>query len=336
MLITESEEIVSREAEDEKHFDPYLYRAEMPFTGVYYPMGFPLELATNSEEVLEAAEESWGVFTPRFEIPPVRLKIGVLEDGSTECPPAPGFRAQRNIMVRIADQDNFYVADLIKGFSFAWLTAAAVSHRSYMRYHFLESAALCHIANRHTAPIHGACVELNGRGVLLCGDSGAGKSSLSFACARAGWTYISDDASFLIQGRQDRQVVGNCHVIRLRPSAAELFEEVAGKPITPRTVGKPSIELRTSTIPGIKPAATSEVDYVVFLDRGARNIQELVPFPKESARQYMLKHLCGMDELRRNQIASVDRLLTADVFELRYNDLNWAIDRLERMVQERR
>ena len=44
-------------------------------------------------------------------------------------------------------------------------------HLPYLRHHFLESAALSHIANRHTAPIHAACVARDGRGVLLCGDS---------------------------------------------------------------------------------------------------------------------------------------------------------------------
>ncbi len=107
---------------------------------------------------------------------------------------------------------NFYIVDLLQGFSFGWVNAAAISHRNYFRYHFLEAAALAHIVNRHAAPVHAACVERQGRGVLLCGDSGAGKSSLAFACARAGWTYVTDDASFLINGESERRVVGNCHI----------------------------------------------------------------------------------------------------------------------------
>jgi hypothetical protein len=238
-------------------------------------------------------------------------------------------------MVRIADGNNFFVADLAHGFSFAWITMATVSRRSYFRYHFLESAALSHIANRHTAPIHAACVEFNGSGVMLCGDSGAGKSSLSFGCARAGWSYITDDASFVLQGRDDRKVVGNCHMVRLRPSAVELFPEVAGKPAAPRAGGKPSIELLTAMMPGIATAPSSKVDYIVFLNRKDADVQELVQFPKESARRYMYRHLCGLEELRSNQVGSVDRLLTAKIFELRYRDLNWAINRLERLVREK-
>jgi len=316
-----------------KAFDPYLYNAEMPLTAVYYPLGFPLEMTTNSEEVLEAAEESWGSFAQQFATPALQLKVGVLDGESTECPAAPTFRAQRNLIVGAADHDNFCVSDIVQGFSFAWLTRAALSHRSYFRYHFLEAAALSHIANRHAAPIHAACVELDGRGVLLCGDSGAGKSSLSFACARAGWTYITDDASFLLNGRSDRQVVGNCHLVRLRSSASVLFAGMEDEPLTQRVGGKPSIELVTSALPGIKGSVSSNVDHIVFLNRQDANTQELTPFSREEARRHMCQSLCGLEELRTPQIVSVERLLIAEIHEIRYRDLNWAVDRLARLVR---
>ena len=315
-------------------FDPYLRHAEMPFAVMYYPLGFPLHLHTNSEEVLEAAEECWGSFSRQFDTPVLQLRIGVLEGGPAECPPTPVCRAQRSLMVRVAGQDNFHVADLVQNYSFVWLTTAAVSHKSYLRYHFLEATALTHIASRYTTPIHAACVELHGRGVLLCGESGAGKSTLSFACARAGWTYITDDASFLLHGRTDRQVVGACQMIRLRPSGADLFEEAAGKVPSQRAAGKPSIELRTADLPGITTAGAAVVDHIVFLNRADGNSQELLRLPRESVRPYMHRHLCGIEELRGDQIASVERLLAAEVFELRYQDLNWAVDRLERLVRE--
>jgi hypothetical protein len=41
-----------------------------------------------------------------------------------------------------------------------------------------------------------------------------------------------------------------------------------------------------------------------------------------------------MEKLRRNQIGAVDRLMTAEIFELRYRELDWAVGRLERLVRE--
>jgi hypothetical protein len=34
------------------------------------------------------------------------------------------------------------------------------------------------------------------------------------------------------------------------------------------------------------------------------------------------------------EMASIERLLTARIFELRYCDLDWAVERLERLVEE--
>jgi hypothetical protein len=332
MLI--SENLEREEPAASERFDPYLQFVEMPLSAVFYPLGFPVRVSSNSAEILEAAEESWGDFRQAVDMPPIYLKLGVVEGGEKECPPVPVSRAHQNIMMRIADAANFYVVDLLQGFSFGWVNAASMSHKSYLRYHFLEAAALTHIANRYTAPVHAACVAWQGRGVLLCGDSGAGKSSLAFACARAGATYVSDDASFVLHGENGRRVTGNCHMVRLRPSAAELFEEVAGRPITPRLVGKPSIEMPLATMPGIRQAPSCDVEYIVFLNRKDSYPQELVPFPLDVARGYVHKHLCGMDSLREAQLTSVERLLTARIFELRYRDLDWAIERLERLVQE--
>ncbi|HEY5055097.1 MAG TPA: aldolase [Acidobacteriaceae bacterium] len=310
-----------------------LYGPEMRFRAEYYPLGFPVQIATNSEAVLTAARASWGRWEQRFEIEPIRLQIGVREGGVT-CPDRFIVRAYEHLLVGTADAENFFVADLMRDTSFMWVTEPVVAQPHYLRHHFLESTALSHIANRHAAPVHAACVAREGHGVLLCGDSGAGKSTLAFACARAGWTYVSDDASYLAHGREDRQVLGICHSVRLRPEAARFFSEVRGRPLTSRMTGKPSIEIPTAELPAFQIASECEANYVVFLNRSAGGEQELVSYPREASRRYMHRHLNEWAPLRREQLVTVERMMSAHVFELRYHDLDWAIDRLERMVRE--
>jgi hypothetical protein len=315
-------------------FDPYLYGVEMPFSAFYCPLGFPLRIATNSLEVLAAAQASWERYEPRMVMDPIRLQIGVRTEDSMECPAMITPRAHQHLMTGIADAGNFFIADLMRDVSFAWVTTAAMGHPWYLRNQILEPAVLSHIANRYSAPVHAACVAHEGRGVLLCGESGAGKSSLAFACARAGWTYVSDDAAFLVHGRHDREVIGHCHSIRLRPATAELFAELRGWPLTPRARGKPTIQVEISQLPGVRSATHCRADFAVFLNRSEWNAQELTPFPREAARSFLHRHLNGWEPLRKDQIASVDRLLSVKVYELRYRELDWAINRLEQMVRE--
>ena len=314
--------------------DPLLNKTELPLRAVYHPLGFSLELATNCHDVLAAAEESWGRFEKAFSEPALELRIGVVGDGSLECPPSPTFRAHRSLLSIIADAHNFVVCDLGQGFAFGWVTQAAVDYRAYLRYHFLEAATLCLLESLYAVALHAACVKTAGRGVLLCGDSGAGKSSLAFACARAGWTYISDDTIDLLHNRQDRFVVGNPHQIRFRESAARLFPELHGESITPRAAGKPSIELPTARLPEIVTADNCLVDYIVFLNRQEPDPPGLAPFPRDIAMQRFEQSLITVGEIREIQAASLRNLLSVDVLELRYRDLDWAVERLEQLVAQ--
>lgn len=315
--------------------DPVFSNFSLPLRAVYYPLGFAVEIATNSAEVLAAAEESWGRFRKVFSEPPVCLDIAVAADGSQECPPAPGCRARGNLLTTVADAKNYIISDLNRGFAFAWLTQAAVENQAYLRYYFLEATALTLLDALYMTPLHAACVEIGGQGVLLCGESGAGKSSLAFACARSGWKFLSDDSCAIVRKRKGRVVVGNPHQMRFRESAVELFPELKGQRVTPRATGKMAIELATATLPQIATITECQVDYIVFLNRQEPEPSGLWALPKEIALQYFEQCIfLGDTEAKQAQSASLHNLLTAKVFEMRYRDLYWAVERLETLVQE--
>jgi hypothetical protein len=237
-------------------------------------------------------------------------------------------------MVMIADTSNFCVAEFPRGRTRMVVSAAALRHPGYVRQIFLDCAAACQIGTAYTTPIHGACVSVQGVGVLLCGDSGAGKSSLAYACARAGWEYVSDDTSYLLQGSKDNTIIGDCHKLRFRPSAVDMFPELAGLPIVPRVLGRPSIELATAPMANIRRLESTRVEFVVFLNRRMPGSAELVHKHPEAARPYMRQVLFGSPETLSAQYADIDRLLSANLFELRYESLEWAVQRLGHLARE--
>jgi hypothetical protein len=314
--------------------DPVLAHASFPHHEIYFPLGFPVSIATNSPEVLQIADQHWRRFTQLFDREPIKLQIGVSPGSSLSCPDAPICRMRDHILTNIADGENFSISDLSRGSAIIWVTEAALHHPDYFRYFFLESAAMGNISGRFATGIHAACVSLDGAGVLLCGDSGAGKSTLSYACAHAGWTYITDDGSFLVHGRKDRLVVGNYRQIRFRESAETLFPELHGLSVVQRAgVGKPSVELFTNANAWIPTASTACIRHIVFLKRNV-DVQELVPFPNAVARLYMQQRVYCMPYDIEPQMQFVDRLLELEPLELKYNDLQWAINRLTFMVRE--
>ena len=308
---------------------------DLSHRATFYPHGFPAEVRTNSACVLKLLEEMWGEFEAMYDTEPIQCEVQVVEDGSMECPPEPNCRHMLPLVISVADPNNYSIVDLDHCRVRATISRAALRHPLYAKY-FLLGSALCCVATRYSTPVHAACVALDGRGVLLCGDSGAGKSTLSYACARAGWTYVTDDASFLLNGGTKRIVTGNCHQLRFRTTAAELFPELAGLEITPRAAGKPSIELPTAPMAHITCAQTARVDFIVILKRRMGSPLQLLPYPKDVARQFMRQALYGPADSLAVQYAAIERLLTAEVFELRYSDLDWAVDRLGTLVREGR
>jgi hypothetical protein len=302
----------------------------------FYPYGFPVEVRTNSAEILAQFDESFRVFEKRFDTKPVLIDVHVLESQAGECPPTPEHQMMMPLLVWCAGGANLAVVDFDRIRSQLVVSAAAVRYPLYLRYFFLEASATCHISSRYTTPVHAGCVSLNGRGVLLMGDSGAGKSTLSFACARAGWSYIADDASMMLNHQTQRIVIGNCHQVRLRPSAADLFPEIRGLAVTPRAEGKPSIEFPTANLPHLRLAEAAHVDFIVFLNRGWEGRPQLLPWRRDVARHAMRQVVIGTPELLAMQYETIERLLTAELFELRYNHLDPAIERLHALVRDGR
>ena len=316
--------------------DPLLCDAPLPLRQTFYPLGFPLLIESNSELVLRAAEESWGACAGRFQTPPLHIRAGVFGRPGGAEPPPPVFRGQRSLISIVADSGNSAVCDLKAGFGFCWVTPAAATARDYLRYFFLEAIAYSLLGSLYLSPVHAACVEYRGKGVLLCGESGAGKSSLAYACARRGWTFVCDDAVNLVRRGEPVSAVGNCHSLRLRPDAPRLFPELAPLTAGKRANGKTNIELRTAGLRGFRLAPGSRISHVVFLRRRTGAGPALAPVSARTARERLSAvPQYGPSAMRAAWRRSVRALVDNTVCrEFVYWDLDTAVTSLEALANE--
>jgi hypothetical protein len=335
-MTIEEIEVACRELEPPSFEEYYNDAPILTLQKMFFPLGFPLRVRSNSAEALDVCTMKWGRFEQEFDTEPMETHIHVVDTQSRECPPAPSYRVVENVLLVTADADNVCLAQFPVGKTRMVVSQGAIAHPSYFTQTFLEAAAASQLWTRLATPIHAACVAIEGRGVLLCGDSGAGKSSLSYACARAGWQFISDDCSYLLHNETGREVLGDCHQLRFRPSAADLFPEIDGAEITTRLDGTPSIDFASSNWPMIDAKKSAHIDFVVFLNRRQPAMADLLPYPKEVAYCYIRQNLFGTSEIKLAQSAGIDRLLDVEVLQLRYQSLDWAVARLERLVREGR
>jgi hypothetical protein len=312
--------------------DDLLCDMDLPFRKSFFPLGYSIEIATNCPAVLAAATASFGHARASRENTPLQIRIGVSGGGSSACPPEPTRREFNHLYSLVADVNNQALLDLETGTNFTWLTRAAVDNELYFRTNFLEKTVYLLLGATVVTDIHAACVSKNGKGILLCGETGAGKTTLAYACARAGWTYTSDDTSYLINNADFPRVIGHSHRVRFRPSAKQLFPELEGYALTLRMEGKPSIEVPIAKLPISHAAAEAEVYSIVYLKRHPAATGKLVRLPGGTASRRAGDELYSAGQIRAKHLKSLEALREVPTYELEYYDLNAAIETLESLT----
>jgi hypothetical protein len=311
--------------------DVFLKEAKELKKTTLFPLGFPLELATNSEAVMAAARDTWGGFRPLFPGVPVSLTLTVTEHEEDRLPSRPKFRSQGHLLSIVCDSRNQVICDLSRGCAFGWVTRRVAEQQDFLRLRILESSVMTILVNSHLAPIHGALVARRGTGFLLCGESFAGKSTLSYACARSGWTLICDDGTFLLRNQSGREAIGNPTSVRFREDGRFLFPELERFRVARRPNGELGLEVPTSELP-IATAHSCSIDHVIFLRRSAAGRARVESYKKSNALEWFERAArYGPKECQDSQREAYRRLADAGMWELHYSDLDEAVRLLDRM-----
>jgi hypothetical protein len=317
--------------------DPLFTRIPLQYEALYYPYGFPVRLRSNSATTLIAAERSWSTYRCRHDQAPLDIRLVLSESSSPACTEPPIFRSQRHLLSIVSDRENFAFLDLEAGCAFGWATEATAQNQEYFRQCLLDVMIYPLLEIRDLITLHAACVIYQGKGMLLAGNAGAGKSSLSYACARRGWVFVSDDASAFQRNAPHPKVIGHPQKFRFREPAGELFPEFRDLRSSFRSYGKPTIEVSTQSLGSIATAEESIVNAIVFINRGAYKSGPpvLTPVTVEDAWNRLSFSVWAVQmPAFQERLAALERLLAVPTYEIRYSELDPAIDLLERVLQE--
>ncbi|MCU1236135.1 MAG: Hpr(Ser) kinase/phosphatase [Candidatus Solibacter sp.] len=307
-----------------KRIDPLLCDLELPLTATFYPAGFPLRIATNSPHVLQAAGESWEPFPRLFETPPLDFRVVVEPGGNVTAEPR--VRKQAHLLHYVSDTRNFAAGDCLTLSATFYLSEASVADHVRLRWFYLEAMAYMLLTQRYVVSLHAGCVARNGEGILICGKSASGKSTLSFACARAGFTFLSDDCTWLPLDSEASEAIGKPHMARFRPDAVRHFPELAGHLASLRPNGKRSIEVPTSLFPGVHTASRCPIGSLIFLDRESEGRPRLDRMHPEEAIPLLLADLPSYGpEVNDAHEKAIHRLAALPAWRLRYRTLEDAI-----------
>ncbi len=124
-------------------------------------------------------------------------------------------------------------------------------------------------------PVHAAALEIGGHGVLLVGESGAGKSTTAVACALEGAGLLGDDLCLI---DADRRVIHSWYgTVKLYDDSAELVGARSWDRLGVNPMGKSVVAV--SHIDALRLTPSAPLDLVVVL-RPKDDVVESAPATK--------------------------------------------------------
>ncbi len=139
----------------------------------------------------------------------------------------------------------------------------------HTRYELIEFAVFTLAARAQgLMPLHGACVGHEGRGLLLFGDSGAGKSTASLHCLLRGMDFLAEDSVFVTPDTMLATGIANFLHVRcdsLQSLPASSASVIRRSPIIRRRSGVEKFELDLRRTKFRLAASPLKVAGVVFI-----------------------------------------------------------------------
>jgi hypothetical protein len=136
-------------------------------------------------------------------------------------------------------------------------------------------------------PVHCACLELEGDGLLIAGVSGAGKSTLSVALSEGGFNYVSDDWTYISQRRDGIVAHGTSAPVKLLPDAVKHFHGLQRHSLQTSMNGELAYEVDITEAFEARVERECKPRWLIFLERTQRAGADFTPMSAAEARSYL-------------------------------------------------
>lgn len=257
----------------------------LPFRTNCALAGAPCLLSTNSYDVLRATASlqagSLSNSLPSFEM---QIFVDDAMDALPDQPPY--FRGRRHLVFALLPPKSFVAYDLLRKRVHATLSVAATNDRTFWHSLLLPITIGVLGTTVGVAPLHCACLDDQGDGVLIAGVSGAGKSTLATALGRHGFAMVSDDWTYLSDQYSTLIAHGLSAPVKLLPDAARFFPELENLSPRPSLNGELAYEFDPRSSMKIAMQEISYPRYIFFLERTSTPGCSMVSCRHEYVREF--------------------------------------------------
>jgi hypothetical protein len=186
--------------------------------------GAACNLRTNSAELARVLE-GLSISTGKTVRSGFTMRV-VVDESSDENAGEPHFRGLHHVVTASFGRSNMFVFDILRRTLSARVSAAVARDDRFWKEKLIPITLGVLGAAMGLVPVHCACLELDGDGLMIAGVSGAGKSTLSVALSEGGFNYVSDDWTYVSQSRDGIVAHGTSAPVKLLPDAVEHFQNL--------------------------------------------------------------------------------------------------------------
>ena len=188
------------------------------------------------------------------------------------------FYSDKDDTILTFGDESFVEIDLKKGIARGFVSERHLQSPWILSHRIFYVPVLEIIRAMGVCYIHAGCVCRGDKCILLCGGSGHGKSTLTYALARSHYSYLSDDAVFVENGPSGIEIFSFPEKIKLDTNSRSYFPEFDGFEESP---GKMEIPLKLTKI---KDIAVGGWPYALIFTRISKAAKsELVSIPRSEA-----------------------------------------------------
>lgn len=260
-------------------------RRTLPFRTDFPIAGIRCELTTNSHSVLDQAAR-WKHRSERGSRRTFQMEI--IEDDSLPSFGDGGshFRGQRHIVVAMMGGCAHFVFDLLRRRVMGLVPPDVAQDREFWDRRLLPITVGVLGAMLEVAPLHSACLEWNGSGVMIAGVSGAGKSTLSAVLAQRGFGFVSDDWTYVANSTTGLSAHGLSAPVKLLPDSVRFIDELRRCTAKKTMNGEIAYEIDPCDTLAANRVQECQPRWLFILERTEKSGCSFVPCRKEFVQRF--------------------------------------------------
>ncbi len=287
--------------------------ADLPFVGRFLVTGASWELFTNSPELMAVMQNVSQPDENGFRAPDLALSFYVDFDSSDgDARSRPYFRALEHLYYGTYGPNDSVLVDQRNRRVVGSVCAATARDLNYWKRVILPCLAGITSACVGITPLHCACVVKDQFGLLIHGESGAGKSTIALSLSLNGFSYLADDCTYVSASKNQLQCWGSSAPLKLVPDAVTYFPQLASLALGESLNGELSYEIDPVAEFGVRCASNCDPRWIIFIERSHRSKPAFHKISSSEAADRLASDLeqlppCVADQ-RDRQLAVIDIL----------------------------